>query len=424
MWPRIVEYESKAAPFRFEFGLTKLPTEPGVILIRGPRQYGKSTWLDIELRGTIQDFGKGTAFYLNGDDLSDEEEFFQKLIELDRLFARGAPVRRIFVDEITAIPKWEHGVKRAFDQGFLRKTLLITTGSRATDLRRGAERLPGRKGRLPQTEYLFLPISYRQFFETCGRDLGDKTWMAYLLAGGAPLACNDIYQFERIPEYFVGLIRDWILGEIVTTGRSRLYLYNLLQTLFRFGGKPVGFAKLARESGLANNTVASGYIEQLSDLLCVLPLWQWDADTDRLMFRKPCKFAFINSAALTAFHPRTLRHVHEFEGLPPPEQGVLLEWLVAQELWRRSVLRGDREREKLGFWKSESHEIDFVTSDKGLVEVKLGKAGPLDFTWFHKTFPNRELTVVCSTPFATDQIRGLTPHEFLLGDEVPHANWL
>lgn len=64
MWPRIAEYESKAAPFLFEFGLDELPREPGVIGVRGPRQYGKSTWLDIELRATVGTFGKGTAYYL------------------------------------------------------------------------------------------------------------------------------------------------------------------------------------------------------------------------------------------------------------------------------------------------------------------------------------------------------------------------
>jgi hypothetical protein len=43
MWPRIVEMESKACQFRFEFGLNELPAEPGLIIVRGPRQYGKST---------------------------------------------------------------------------------------------------------------------------------------------------------------------------------------------------------------------------------------------------------------------------------------------------------------------------------------------------------------------------------------------
>jgi hypothetical protein len=50
MWPRIVEMKSKAHQFRFEFGLNELPKEPGLIIIRGPRQYGKSTWLDMNLR--------------------------------------------------------------------------------------------------------------------------------------------------------------------------------------------------------------------------------------------------------------------------------------------------------------------------------------------------------------------------------------
>ena len=34
MWPRIVEMESKAHQFRFEFGLTELPTKPGLLIIR------------------------------------------------------------------------------------------------------------------------------------------------------------------------------------------------------------------------------------------------------------------------------------------------------------------------------------------------------------------------------------------------------
>jgi len=40
-----------------------------------------------------------------------------------------------------------------------------------------------------------------------------------------------------------------------------------MECLFRFGGTPVGYAKVAREAGMANNTVANGYIEQLTELL-------------------------------------------------------------------------------------------------------------------------------------------------------------
>jgi uncharacterized protein len=73
-------------------------------------------------------------------------------------------------------------------------------------------------------------------------------------------------------------VRDWVLGEVVSSGRNRLSLTELLHVIMNNGGYAVGFAKPARDGGLANNTVASGYIEQLSDLLSVMPSWPIDTN--------------------------------------------------------------------------------------------------------------------------------------------------
>lgn len=413
MWPKILEMEGKAAQFRFDFGLPDLPTEPGILIIRGPRQYGKSTWLEQELRWTIEDFGKGTAFYLNGDDLNSADELGENLLKLETSFLKDAKVKRIFIDEITAVPEWERGIKKIIDQGRLKDILLITTGSKALDLRRGSERLPGRKGRLKRTNYFFLPISYKEFFANCGKELGEDASIAYLLSGGSPIGANDIYQFERLPDYFLELTRDWVYGEIIESGRSRILLNNLLRAVFRYSGTPTGFAKLARESSMANNTVAAGYIEQLSDLMCLIPLWPWDHDRKILLPRKPAKFSFINLATAIAFHPKKPFMVHEFKGLTTSEKAKLMEWLVCQELWRREALEG-KNPEELGFWQSKEHEIDFVTSGEEFYEVKLGRAEPLDFAWFAKIFPKKKLTVICETPFETKQVRGITLHQFLM----------
>ena len=97
-----------------------------------------------------------------------------------------------------------------------------------------------------------------------------------------------------MPEYFFEIIRDWIIGELVRSGRSRQFLLALLRTLFVQGGSRTGYLKLARESGLANNTIAAEYVEQLSDLLAVVPSHQWDADKGVPLQRKPAKFHFIN----------------------------------------------------------------------------------------------------------------------------------
>ena len=413
LWPHVREMESKTLQFRFEFGLKKLPKEPGLMIIRGPRQYGKSTWLELNLYESIKQNGKGSAYYLNGDDIGSSEELLRCLEELYQAFSPAA-LKRLFIDEITAIPEWERTIKRLIDRGLYRDVLIITTGSKALDLRRGSEKLPGRKGRLGKSEYIFLPVSYKNFYEKVGKELGDKAWMAYLLTGGSPLACNDIYQFQVLPEYFIQLVKDWVLGEIVSTGRGRQAIINLMQSIFRYGGQPVGFAKLARESGLANNTVASGYIEQLSDLLCLLPSWPWNPNTKSLELRKPCKFHFINMAVVVAWHPSGLRSIHDYETLLPSEQAVLIEWLVAQEVWRRSVLNGNDSPERMTFWQSKQNEIDFVIEDNKFLEVKRGQASPLDFAWFPKVFPKGHLQVICSTPFQSRQVTGITIHDFLL----------
>ncbi len=92
--------------------MDQLPEEPGVIVIRGPRSYGKSTWMELALRASALKFGKASSFYLNGDDLSSKEALEQELLALEAAFRKDAVVKRIFNDEITAIDVWEKTVKR------------------------------------------------------------------------------------------------------------------------------------------------------------------------------------------------------------------------------------------------------------------------------------------------------------------------
>lgn len=162
-----------------EFGLNELPVAPGVLMIRGPRQCGKSTWLEGALRDTIAQYGRGTALYLTGDGIEDEARLGHELERLAGAFARNAPVRRLFIDEIS---------------------------------------------------------------------------------GGSPLACGALIRSGRIPEWVIEAVRDWIEGEVARAGRHRSTLLSIMRELHRHGGRPIGQTKLAKEAGLANNTVAAGWI--------------------------------------------------------------------------------------------------------------------------------------------------------------------
>ena len=414
LWPKLTELKTQKLQFKFEFGLDTLPKQAGLLVIRGPRQYGKSTWLEQQLYQSCCDYGAGSSFYLNGDELVSAQDFDQALIYLQQAFNPKAKQKRIFIDEITTIEDWQRVIKKKIDRGEMQDVLLITTGSKAKDLRRASERLPGRKGKLAKSDYLFLPVSFRQFYQQTKTVFGENTWIAYLLSGGSPLACNELFLHQRIPDYFIQLMRDWIIGEIVGGGRSRILLNNLTKVLFKYGGQVVGFAKLARETGMANNTVALGYIEQLADLMSVLPAWPVDPNSLLLMLRKPAKFHFINLAVAIALASAHINQVEVFLKQDPQIQGMHLEWLVAQELWRRSVLAKVDDPEQFGFWQNEEHAIDFVDPQGNFIEVKRGRASSFEFGWFHKVFPKQHLTVITRTPFDSQFIHGVTIEQFLL----------
>lgn len=401
--------------FKQDFGLDELPTEPGVILIRGPRQYGKSTWLEQQIALTIQTFGKGTALYLNGDEIQNNQTLLEEIRILIQLFSTDAPVKRLFIDEITAILDWQKSIKRLLDGGELKDILLITTGSKASDLRRGFERLPGRKGKLARTNYIFTPISYSEFTQKCSNHFKADTLFAYILSGGSPIAINALAETGRIPEYVTSIVTDWIYGEFSASGRSRSHLLAVLQSLYRMSGTPIGQAKLARESGLSNNTTAQGYIELLSDLMTVVPAYAYDMDKRITIFRKPCKYHFINLLAALTWHPKKPRTINELKQLGK-DLGPVYEWVVAQEIFRKLCISNAHELpDHLQFWQSKEHEIDFVLPKEDiLIEVKSGQNNPMNFNWFLKSFQNEKLSVIGENNFDTQRIKGITLEDFLL----------
>lgn len=416
--PKLDELAGDPFLFRPYFGLDELPQEAGIISIRGARQYGKSTWLQSQIRKTVQTSGPGSAYCLNGDEVRDSQSLTELIRQLLPMFSPTAPVHRLFIDEITAVKDWTKALKVLADAGELRRVLVVSTGSKAADLRHGTERLPGRKGKLSRTAYVFTPLPFAEFKRVCKDALPAAQLLpAYLLAGGSPPACAAVATTGSVPEYIIEMVRDWILGEFAAGGRSRSMVLGVLECLYRFAGTPCGQSKLAREAGLANNTVAAGYVEEFSDLMCVATAFAWDSDRERSNRRRPCKFHVTNLLVSTAWHPRRLRTPDDYLSLPEQEQGKLLEWAAAQECWRRAAVRGDDVPELMHYWQSGDHEIDFVLGPTEFLEIRRGRTGALDFVWFPKVFPQGRLTVVGTSRFETERVVGVTLEDFLLGDD-------
>jgi predicted AAA+ superfamily ATPase len=237
-----------------------------------------------------------------------------------------------------------------------------------------------------------------------------------MLSGGSPVALGEMIRGARLPEWTIESVRDWIDGECARRGRSHRALVAVMEQLHRHAGTPLGQTRLARDAGLANNTVAAGWIEMLADLLCVGISAAWDAAKRAEVPRKPAKFPFLNLFAATVWSPDAPRTPEDLERLPATRQAAWYEWAVAQELFRRAAIRGEPDPERLPYWQGGGHEIDFVVRGETFIEVKRGQASALEFTWFSKAVPRGHLTVVCATPFEADRIRGVSLEAFLAGE--------
>jgi predicted AAA+ superfamily ATPase len=402
--------------FGWDFGLPELPEAPGIIVIRGPRQFGKSTWLEFQLRDTLRRFGPGTALFLNGDYIAGPNELENEIESLLRHFSASSTVRRLFIDEITAVQGWQKAIKRLADSGALRQLLLVTTGSKASDIQREAELLPGRKGKLDRTIYLFVQIPYRIFREKALPTLGSQTLAAYLIAGGSPPACAAVLEAGSIPDYLFQTTAEWIYGECALAGRSRPMLLRMLEQLMRRGGSPVAQTTLAEESGMANNTVAHGYLSLLNDLLVLGTTEPWDLSKRTRVPRKSSKYPFVNLLAANTWWKNRHTTPTSLESAAGEERGMWWEWAVAAELFRRAAKEGNPTPLQSLYWRSEKHEIDFVRKDKPWIEVKAGQASPFEFNWFAKIAPHEKLLVVNSERFDGDIIRGVTLEDFLLDE--------
>ena len=161
----------------------------------------------------------------------------------------------IFLDEVTRIPDWAGAIRGLIDNDELLGTTIIATGSHATDLREGGERLPGRRGGDTELDIHVSPLSFREYLEVCYPDLAlppavarlnrdevaaghnarlgfrlqvEPLLLRYLSTGGYLTALNDeaIYGAVRAETYQT--YREAIVGEFARAKFRDSYLREVI----------------------------------------------------------------------------------------------------------------------------------------------------------------------------------------------------
>ncbi len=405
--PHLLALDDQPVRLPADFVLDIDLVNPGVSVLRGPRQVGKSTDLKLLVdRALDEGWSNRAVIYLALDLLED-----QPMAELARSVRRakelsGAENALLLLDEVTSVKRWQGAVKSLWDGGVIRGDVVICTGSSAVDLQQGAaERLPGR--RQGGKDYLVLPQPYASFARATDstlpkspgltiaelrspgsaellRDMQlhlpslDRAFTRYLSFGGLPAAVAEAVAGAEAPSADLKrIVWDSLIRELQRKGANVSAAQALLARVANALGSETNWSDLAREmdvplgrraeAGKTSHHTLKTYLELQAAgyFLFITYFWKRGQDTNDLSKNKKLFFAD------PLLHTVALDHAPGLHADIP----ALVENAIGLALYRRyepaerlaeTFIAPDR----LHIWKTASGgEIDFVAGPAKALDV-------------------------------------------------------
>ncbi len=333
----------------FQRTIPFIPVENGLYIIRGPRQIGKTTWLKEVLSQKVK--AKEKCFYLSCEKV-------QNSGELSEILKATRDYGTILLDEINYVEGWDKVVKSEIDSG--KSKILMITGSHSVDLRRGADRMPGRFG--AGQEFYLLPMSFSEFLEVRNQaGWNKKTHIEnindYFKIGGFPAALAEAGPKVQFPTKTLDTIRRWVVGDFVRLGKQENFVTELMIQLLKTMSSPVSLQTIAKKTSMGSHNTAQDYISVLEDCFALRTLYLVDQNSGSYRFRSNKKFYFRD--------PILFWLALKLDGKSYDEKHFekLAEMVAAEHLCSRY--------DRVGYFSSPSSgEIDFFRHDAWALELK------------------------------------------------------
>ncbi len=354
------------------------------ILLLGPRQTGKSTYLRTH-------FPKAKFYNLLQADTFQELSARPELIRLS--LTKNDSL--IIIDEIQKLPILLDEVQAMMgDRPDLR---FILTGSSARKIKRGGANLLAGRALLQR----FYPLAYPE--------VPTIDFVQRLSRGSLPaIVDSDIYH-QDLKNYVGTYLKEEIMAEGLTRGIGSFSRF--LEVAALTNAKQVNYTEVGSDAGISPHTVRE-YYQILEDTLLG---WNLPAYRKTLK-RKPvatAKFYFFDIGVVNALLKRG-------EILEQTElYGEALEHLIFIEL--RTYLDYHRSTSDLTYWRSLSQiEVDFLVGEELAIEVKakrrIARRDYKSLLTLREELPNLRLIVVCNekTPWQSPEGVEILPVKIFL----------
>jgi uncharacterized protein len=399
------------APLRWEPPLPFTFDRDAIYTLRGPRQVGKSTILKRQIAELLADgWPAHRLLYLDVElagleTAPDLIAAIRAYVDAERAPTSSHSAARlaIFLDEVTRVSGWAGAIRGLVDNDELRDVTLVATGSHTADLRRGGERLPGRRGGGYELNLELSPLSFRDYVAlvdpllllppTVDAMTPDQLRATrreralirlrfnpllerYFLSGGFLTALNDISRHGLVLPETYQAYREAIVGEFTRAGLREAYLRELIDWLANHLGQELDYRGIAADTDIGSKETARHYLDHLTETYTTMLMHRTTSlKSPSPAFRSPKKvhpvdplfWHLIRSWAVSDPDPwpSTIETMTRSE-----EVGHLVESVLAVHLTRAFGSR-------VFFWRtSEGREIDFVIAAHGSQRDDHADRGP------------------------------------------------
>ncbi len=303
--------------------------EKKMVLLAGPRQAGKTT-LAKEIGEEFEE-----TVYLNYDRLED-----RKILTAE---SWRPSTQLLILDEIHKMPKWKNYLKGIYDTKLPHQKILVTGSARLEIFNQVGDSLAGR-----YFLHRLLPLSPAE----CEQVGTYYSLERFLERGGfpEPFLTKELIDANRWRlQYVDSLLRTDVLDfEYIQNVTAIRLIFELLRERV---GSPLSFASIARDVGVAPNTVRK-YIEILEALYIIFRVTPYSRNIARSLLKEPKIYFFDN-------------------GLVKGDTGMRFENLVALCLLKHVHAKIDylAQSYSLHYLQTkERHEVDFALVHDGEVE--------------------------------------------------------
>jgi predicted AAA+ superfamily ATPase len=383
-WEKQDKHLKQLAKYTYVYERTGyFPGKKGSVVVYGPRQVGKTTWIKQGISKLLEKGKPESVFYLNAEMVKDRFELYETAKLVNGLYNPA----HIFIDEISAVDDWERAIKALSDEGFFEGKSAVLTGSSSINIMKKAERLPGRMAE-GQYKFRYYPLSFREVAFLYGinakkpedavaqMDKLNPVLHRYFLHGGFVRAINALHSKGSLGEELFSVYSAWIDGELAKEKRSPETSTLVMDGVADALTNEVSWSSLAKG---VNHVTVSEYVELLRSMFVLDYLEKHKRAGAGAPRNKKIYFTdpFIYWVAL--FKSRKINSIG-LAGLDSTTMGRLAEMsaysAIVQHMDRKTGENDFDIRRHAHFEKTRSGEIDFIVNyGKRVVklECKFGK---------------------------------------------------